>query len=97
MKLKNIVLDLDETCISAIEVEDFHENKEELENKKAKCHIFEGYYYIYERPGIQDFLDYIFENYNVTVWTAASREYALFIITAGGAFLQYRNFHQTKS
>jgi len=24
-------------------------------------------------------------------------EYALFIITAGGAFLQYRNFHQTKS
>ena len=80
MKLEHIVLDLDETLISALEVEEYHEYKDKLVNKKAPYHIFEDYYYIYERPGVQEFLDFLFKNYKVTVWTAASREYALYII-----------------
>jgi len=35
---------------------------------------------VYHRPYLQDFLDYIFENYNVAVFTAASKDYAAFII-----------------
>ena len=33
-----------------------------------------------ERPHLQEFLDYLFENYNVSIWTAASKDYALYII-----------------
>ena len=35
---------------------------------------------IFQRPHLQEFLDFIFKNYNVSVWTAASKDYALFII-----------------
>ena len=80
MKLEHIVLDLDETLLSALEVEEYHEFKDKLVDKKCPYHIFEGYYYIYERPGVQEFLDFLFKNYKVTVWTAASREYALYVI-----------------
>lgn len=40
----------------------------------------EGVYKVFERPGLQEFLDFLFENFNVSVWTAASKSYALFII-----------------
>ena len=40
----------------------------------------DGYYYIFYRPGLQEFLDYLFDNFDVSVWTAASKDYALFII-----------------
>ena len=40
----------------------------------------EGYYIIFERPHLQEFLDFIFENYDVSIWTAATKDYALFII-----------------
>lgn len=40
----------------------------------------EGYYIVFERPGLQKFLDFLFENFNVSIWTAASKDYALFII-----------------
>ena len=36
-------------------------------------------YRIYLRPYLEEFLDYIFENYNVSVFTAADKPYALFI------------------
>ena len=40
----------------------------------------EGYYIIFERPHLQEFLDFLFENFNVSIWTAATKDYALFII-----------------
>ena len=40
----------------------------------------DGYYMVYSRPYLQEFLDYIFKNFNVSIWTAASKDYALFII-----------------
>lgn len=81
-KKYNIFLDLDETIISAIEFEKYNENK--LENDKRKNN-FSVYnmgkdYIVFERPHLQEFLDYLFENFNVSIWTAASKIYALFII-----------------
>ena len=78
----NIFLDLDETIISAIEFENYDKNK--LENDKRKNN-FTFYtmgkdYIVFERPHLQEFLDYLFENFNVSIWTAASKIYALFII-----------------
>lgn len=79
-KQVNVILDLDQTLISAEADEeyDFEKNKE-----KAKLFEFEdmdGYYIVFARPGLQEFLDYLFANFNVSVWTAASKDYALFII-----------------
>ena len=37
-------------------------------------------YIVFERPHLQKFLDYLFKNFNVSIWTAASKDYACFII-----------------
>jgi hypothetical protein len=78
----NIMLDLDQTLISAEPLEDFPFDKPGIKEKALKfaIHNMEDYYIIFERPHLQDFLDYLFENFNVSVWTAASKDYALWVI-----------------
>jgi|UniRef100_A0A6C0IZE6 TFIIF-interacting CTD phosphatase-like protein len=71
-KTNYVILDLDETLISAIE--DFDTKY------KTKSYNMDDYYMVYERPHLQKFLDYLFKKFNVIVWTAASKDYALFII-----------------
>lgn len=82
MKKKiNLILDLDETIINSEKIKNI-DSIEDIKNKysKLKSHQYENYFLIFERPGLQNFLDYIFENFNVSIWTAASKDYALFII-----------------
>lgn len=76
----NILLDLDNTviCAEADEEYDFKKYKEKA--KKFNFKDMDGYYIVFERPHLQEFLDYLFSNFNVSVWTAASKDYALFII-----------------
>ena len=76
----NIILDLDQTLISAeTYTKRFKkENKEQLKN--FNFFKMEEYYYVIERPGLQEFLDFLFKNFNVSIWTAASKDYALSII-----------------
>ena len=78
-KLK-VILDLDQTLICSEEPRE--EVKKILEGHKKGLvwHDMDGYYIVFERPGLQKFLDYLFENFIVSVWTAASPSYALFII-----------------
>lgn len=87
----NILLDLDQTLIAAVPlVKEDDEDEEEDQfydfgkyKKKARLFDFENmddYYIIFQRPHLQEFLDYLFENFNVSVWTAASKDYALFIV-----------------
>ena len=75
MNKVHFVLDLDQTLISA----------ENLESKKEVKGKFDNYnmsdeYMVYERPHLQPFLDYIFKNCIVTVWTAANKNYATSVI-----------------
>ncbi len=76
----NLILDLDNTLISAESIEeyDIEHNKE----KSSKFNIvnMDDFYVVFERPGLEDFLDFIFKNFNVSVWTAASLSYCLFIV-----------------
>lgn len=77
--MKNILLDLDNTIISSLAPE------EEKRGDKNRSHLYrwedmDGAFKVYERPGLQEFLDFLFTNFNVSVWTAASKSYALFII-----------------
>lgn len=76
----NILLDLDQTLISAEAEEeyDFIANRDKA--KLFDFHDMDGYYIVFERPGLQKFLDFLFKNFNVSVWTAASKDYALFIV-----------------
>ncbi len=79
--MKNIFLDLDNTLICAEPFEDitdlgrFKERASHFDFKNM-----EDYYLICGRPYLQPFLDYLFKNFNVHIWTAASKGYASFII-----------------
>lgn len=78
-KVRSIVLDLDQTIISGEAVNEFDiSNKDKM--KLFRYSTMDNYYYIFERPGLQEFLTYLFKNFKVSVWTAASKDYALFII-----------------
>lgn len=80
MSKQNVLLDLDQTIISAEAKEDFDFKKHKHKANKFKYKDMDGYYTVFERPGLQKFLDFLFSNFNVSVWTAASKDYALFII-----------------
>ena len=79
-KHMNIILDLDNTIISAEETDKFNFKKNKNKTLKFSFHNMDDYYIIFERPNIQVFLDFIFKNFNVSIWTAATKDYALFII-----------------
>ena len=80
---KNVILDLDETLIFGLDPKNDGYDIEKDEKKlleKFNHKNMEDYYCIFYRPGLGKFLDYLFNNFNVSVWTAASKDYALFII-----------------
>ena len=77
---KNIILDLDQTIISAEATEEYNFEKNKDKAKNFKYHNMDSYYIVFERPGLQKFLNFLFSNFNVSVWTAASKDYALLII-----------------
>lgn len=76
----NIILDLDETLIHSFDKD--IKNKKEIQKFKPlfKSKEMDSDFTVFARPMLQDFLDYLFSKYNVSVWTAASKNYALFII-----------------
>lgn len=76
----SIILDLDQTIISAEPTEDHDFEKYKKKSEQFRSDDMDGYYMVYSRPYLQEFLDYLFKNFNVTIWTAASKDYALFII-----------------
>ena len=75
-----LVLDLDQTLISAEASDEINLKKYKEKSAKFRSDDMDGYYMVYSRPYLQEFLDYIFKEFNVTIWTAASKDYALFII-----------------
>jgi len=74
-KIKNIILDLDMTLICALEI-----NDKSYVDRRLKHKVMKNYFKIYSRPYLQEFLTYLFSNFNVSVWTAASKDYAMFVI-----------------
>lgn len=76
---KNIILDLDNTLISSISKSE--ETKKSQSMLKGVPFVqMHNIYKIYERPQLQEFLDFVFKHFNVSIWTAASTYYALFVI-----------------
>jgi len=74
-----IVLDLDSTLIYATETQKFDFDKEKEKAEQFTWHDMDGIFIVFERPNLQKFLDYIFANCDVAVWTAATKDYAIFV------------------
>ena len=60
-KKLNYILDLDNTLISAVPKEEYDFKKFRNKAKKFYFENMDDYYIIFQRPGLQDFLDYLFE------------------------------------
>jgi len=73
----NVFLDLDNTVIYSIVKDKFNENSY---LKNFNYHVMDDDYIVFERPGLQQFLDWLFNNFNVSVWSAASPNYVDFIV-----------------
>lgn len=72
-----VILDLDNTCICAVEMDKLHEIPHPNDFRNVDL---EDIYRIYERPGLQEWLTSLFKTYKVGVWTAAGQSYGLFVI-----------------
>ena len=75
-----VFLDLDNTVISSEPLDSLDVEKYKNKAAKFQFHNMDDYYIVFERPHLQLFLDYLFKYFDVNVWTAASKDYALFII-----------------
>ncbi len=62
---KLLILDLDETLIYATE-----------EKLESASDFSVGQYFVYKRPFLAEFLEFCFENFEVAVWTTATKFYA---------------------
>jgi hypothetical protein len=78
--MKNIILDLDNTIICAIEYTSYNKNKFQPIDNALSSKNMDTSYKVYQRPHLETFLDFIFKHFNVSVFTAASKDYALFIV-----------------
>lgn len=81
LNIQNIFLDLDNTLVSVEPLKDIRDPDKFQERAiKFDCNHMEHYYLACGRPYLQSFLDWIFQKYKVHIWTAASKDYALFIV-----------------
>ena len=76
----NVILDLDQTIISSETIKTFDMKKNGAKLQRFTYKKLDDLFYVIQRPFLQGFLDYLFANFNVAVWTAASKSYAMFII-----------------
>ena len=56
---KNIILDLDNTIICAVEKEMYNKKKFEFLDNNLEHKDMDSYYRVYSRPHLQTFLDFI--------------------------------------
>tara|TARA_E500000331_G_C17125392_1_gene655767 strand:+ start:93 stop:881 length:789 start_codon:yes stop_codon:yes gene_type:complete len=85
MSKSNVIIDLDNTIISCITNNQKNSSIiSSLTSKYTSYHKLVEHnttkYIIFERNNLKSFLDYIFENFNVSIWTAATRRYSSFVI-----------------
>lgn len=87
MSKVNILLDLDQTLISAEKPKEYEKYREDiLKTVDVNKYPFlkdvknmDNYYQIVSRPGLQEFLTFLFDSFNVGIQTASSKDYCLFV------------------
>lgn len=79
----NVILDLDNTLISSIDETDAEAmglDQVYMRQRMFNWKYMDRDFKVFLRPGLQEFLSWLFKKFNVSVWTAASKSYALFIV-----------------
>ena len=76
---KKIILDLDHTLICTCPRDILQTVTDDIHSIPLKKHAYEDCF-IFERPHLHEFLDFLFENFDVSVFTAAAEDYASFIV-----------------
>lgn len=71
---KLLILDLDECLIHS--VHNTQVNEMSYDFYKDSFDVLDGMYRTMKRPHLKDFLNYAFNNFKISVWTAASADYA---------------------
>jgi TFIIF-interacting CTD phosphatase-like protein len=74
-KLYNVFLDLDNTAINSRPT-----NSSIIKKRENKLYKWKTYWHIYARKDLQKFLKFLFDNFNVSVFTAAGSDYGEYII-----------------
>ncbi len=74
----NIVLDLDNTLIHSVETSNINSVPPIWKNKATK--LIPGDFVTFRRPHLEKFLNFLFDNFNVGVFTAAAKDYATEIV-----------------
>ena len=78
----NIILDIDETLVhSEIQSNNFIDTSKNIYNY-IKLELLKMEYYVYLRPGLYQFLEYCFKNFNVGFWTAGNTIYCNEVLKA---------------
>ena len=78
----NVILDLDSTLLCSVPLNVIEMNPEVFKelNEKLKYVDMKPFYSVYLRPHLDEFLDFLFDEFNVSVFTAAERDYAKFVV-----------------
>lgn len=74
-----LILDLDETLINSEEVKKFDASRYREKMNKFEWEKMGNEYYVFKRPGLDKFFKFIFKHFDVSIWTAGSKNYALWI------------------
>lgn len=77
----NVILDLDNTIICAVEMSYYKKYQSQMKilDETLLYRDMDNSYRIYFRPNLGEFLKFVFRNFKVSIFTAASKDYALFI------------------
>lgn len=75
----NVLLDLDNTIINSLESKEIKNISPDIQSQFFYKDM-DNFFRVFARPHLDTFLDYLFDNYNVGVYTAAESSYALFIV-----------------
>ncbi len=87
-----LILDVDETLVSAVNKAYLHG----VYNYPHDFKVLNDEYYVTKRDHLDEFLKYAFENWNVAVWTAATRGYATEILTKSGIDINRLEFFKVQ-
>ena len=101
-KKHNIVLDLDNTLLYAMPLKNYDKIKHEKKDKISKFKKIPIYddkekdsgYMIFLRPHLSSFLNFLFKNFRVGVWSSGNESYVDFIVK--NIILKGNSSRQTK-
>jgi RNA polymerase II subunit A small phosphatase-like protein len=74
-----LILDLDETLIHSEEFPRTKESKEKFDFK-VHCEGDDYWFMTKKRPFLKEFIEYIFNNFDIGIWTASTRDYASLVL-----------------